>query len=893
MDSTRWSHIQDLFYKALSLPEPEQEAFLKSACGDDGEVLKEVTAMLAADRRKTSLLDRGLPDVAYRLVGSTVDAIPRQEIGPYRLKRVLGEGGMGVVWLAERSDTGNPVAIKFLPHAGLSPARQERFTREIRTLAKLKHSYIARFYDAGTLDDGTPWFVMEFVEGVRFTDYCQAPERTVEEQLQVFRMVCEAVQYAHRQGIIHRDLKPSNILVVADGTPRLLDFGIAKELRQFDEALELTRPELRFFSPGYAAPEWAHEGIVGLSTDVYSLGVILYEMLTGRLPFENPKLLPGKLDQGTSSPLPDKPSRVASGLTAAGRASNPAARLSRVVWNDLDDLCLKAIHLDPTQRYPSVEALLRDVDHFLNNEPLEARPPSLLYRTSKFVQRHRSAVLATTVACLLVACTVAVFTVRLIQSRAVAMAEAARTQRIQRFMLNLFQGGDKDAGPSADLRVITLIDRGVGGAQALSKEPAVQADLYQTLGTMYQKLGRFDRADALLQRSLQVRRRLREQDDSAEMKNLIALGLLRSEQGKFNEAEQLVSQALTHIQTRDPGNKPLLGEAESALGSVLVTGGKQAQSVEMLKKAIATIESTGGETTPEFAQTLGALADADMYLGRYEECELLNRRALAVDRRLYGERHPHIADDVGNLAQLQELRGNYAEAEQYERQALQIMQGWYGSDHPETARKMTTLASTLTYEAKYSESEDLLRQALRIMEKSYGSQHPRVAYAANALAGVELQEKKFKEAEEGDRRAMAIYRAAYGDADYRVAVTMGNLASVFSAEKRYGECERMLRDVVERFTKALGALNINTGVAQVRLGRTLLHEHRYKEAEEHTRAGYGILKDQTSSQTSYVQGALHDLAVEYAALNRPQDVERFNRELSMASASRKQTVSSK
>ncbi len=240
--------------------------------------------MLAADGHGTSLLDRGLHDVAYRMVGASFQAVALQEVGPYRLKQVLGEGGMGVVWLAEREDTATLVAIKFLPHAGLSPARRERFAREIKTLGKLKYPLIARLYDAGTLADGTPWFVMEYVEGLPFTVYCRERKLGIEQRLRLFRLVCEAVQYAHGQEIIHRDLKPSNILVEKDGNPRLLDFGIARELHSLSEPTDQTRAGLRFMSPDYAAPEWIRDGSVGFYTDVYSLGVILYEMLTGGSP---------------------------------------------------------------------------------------------------------------------------------------------------------------------------------------------------------------------------------------------------------------------------------------------------------------------------------------------------------------------------------------------------------------------------------------------------------------------------------------------------------------------------------------------------------------------------------------------------------------------------------
>lgn len=248
MDDAQWQRAPEIFLQATELEEEERDAFLRSACGTDVDLAREIHSMLAADSRKTSLLDRGLPSLAYEMVGHAGESVSAREFGPYKLVRVLGEGGMGVVWLAERSDAANRVAIKFLPHAALTPARSARFANEIRTLARLVHPYIARLYDAGALLDGTPWFVMEYVEGMPLTEYFRSLGPAVKEKLRVFRAVCQAVQYAHGQEIVHRDLKPSNVLIAKDGTPRLLDFGIARELHHLQQDSERTKPGLRFLS---------------------------------------------------------------------------------------------------------------------------------------------------------------------------------------------------------------------------------------------------------------------------------------------------------------------------------------------------------------------------------------------------------------------------------------------------------------------------------------------------------------------------------------------------------------------------------------------------------------------------------------------------------------------
>src|ERR1051326_1405845 len=470
MDSTRWQRIQTLFHDAADLPPSQQSVFLRSACGSDDELFAHVLAMLEEDQRSASLLDRQLAEVAHEALDEErPPQTTAREFGPYRVLRLLGEGGMGVVYLAERTDLGNQVAVKLLRDSWLSPARRERFSAEQKTLAQLNHQAIARLYDADTLPDGTPWFAMELVDGVPLTEYCRQHRCTIAERLQLFRQVCEAVLFAHQNAVIHRDLKPSNILVKADGTVKLLDFGIAKQIESLDVSVDQTMTALRLMTPAYAAPEQIRGDRIGIQTDVYSLGVILYELLTGQLPYDLSNLTPAEAASVIVGHEPGKPSTTA-------RRAGQLATLSKTAWADLDVLCLTAMHKDPARRYQSAEALIRDVDHYLKEEPLDARPDSLRYRVSKFVGRHRRSVIASALVMALLLGMAAFFTVRLAKARNAALDEAARTQRVQRFMMNLFQGGDEAAGPSDDLKVITLVDRGVQEAQGLNSDPNVQAE---------------------------------------------------------------------------------------------------------------------------------------------------------------------------------------------------------------------------------------------------------------------------------------------------------------------------------------------------------------------------------------------------------------------------------
>ncbi len=860
MDTARFKQIQALFLEAADLPEAEQHALLKTACGDDAELLAEVLAMLKEDASTGSLLDRDVAHAA-RLVLGEAGAMNAREFGPYRLIRPLGEGGMGVVYLAQREDLGSLVAIKILRDAWLSPARRERFSSEQRMLAQLNHPSIARLYDADTLPDGTPWFVMEYVAGVPITDYCRRQQSSIRDRLQLFRSVCDAVQYAHEHAVIHRDLKPSNILVKSGDEVRLLDFGIAKQLESLDQPADQTRTALRLMTPAYAAPEQIRGEQVGIFTDVYALGVILYELLAGRLPFDLSTRTPGEAERVLLEQEPERPSVA---TTERGKAS----------WPDLDVLCLTAMHKDTQRRYRSVEALIRDVDHYLGGEPLDARPDSLRYRLGKFVARNRRVVVASALGLAAVIALVVFFTVRLAIARNTAQATAVRLQRVQQFMLNLFEGGDKSAAPAEGLKVATIIDRGLKEAKTLKQEPEVQAQLYLTLGGIYQKLGNLPQADALLNSALDQRKSLFGPQHPEVAQSLVALGLLRVDQARFDEAERLIRQGLDETKRARPRDNAAIARATTALGKVLEARGAYDKAIPVLEEAVR-LQSGSGAATPELAATLKQLADTQFYAGHYDICDELNHRALSMHRQIFGDRHPQVAEDLINLGAVQFERAHYAEAEKFYRQALEINEAWYGKDHPEIASTLSMLGRALVFEKRYDEAVNLVERALAIQEHVYGPVHPRVANVLNELGTVALQRGKYDEAEARFRRMVEIYKTAYGEHHYLYALAYANLASVYLARNDFVSAEKMFREVVERYTEALSADHLYTGIGQIKLGRALAGQKRYAEAEGHLLAGYRILTKQTSPSVSWLQSARKELVTVYEALNQPEKAAQF------------------
>jgi len=893
MDSARWQKIQTLFHEALERPETDRRAFLDARCKDEPGLAGDVLILLDEDASGDSILDRDIAQAADQVFGDTLPtSLPFREFGPYRIIKEIGEAGMGVVYLAEREDLGSQVAIKVLRDAELSPARRRRFAIEQRTLARLNHPGIARLYDANTTPEGTPFFVMEYVEGIPLTDFCRQRHSTIAARLRLFRAVCEAVLYAHRQAVIHRDLKPSNILVKDDGSVRLLDFGIAKRLENLGEDIDQTIAGLRLMTPAYASPEQMRGEQVGIQTDVYSLGVVLYELLAGRVPFNLSKLTPAQAEKAVTEKEAERPSVAAGEAEAAEGNTHRGVVASKSAWTDLDVLCLTAIHKDTQQRYQSLEALLRDVDHFLKGEPLEARPDTVSYRLRKFATRHRGSLTVVGTVFVLVAALVVFFVVRLANERRTSLAEAARTERIQKFMTNLFQGGGADAGPAVDLRVVTLLDRGAQEAQSLNSEPETQAELYQTLGNLYENVGKLDRADSLLSLALNERRSLFGPDHPQVAETLASLGLLRDNQGQLPEAERLVREGLAIAKRHYPANHPAVAQAATALGQVLADRGAYASAIPILEDVVR-VQTAKGGATPELAVGLEQLAEAQFAAGHYEISQSLNERLLPLARQIYGDHDPRVADTLLTLGQIQHNLGHYPEAEKFERQALEITQSWYGKDSPESAQYMTIFARTLVYEDRFDEAVDLLQQSLAINERIFGKVHTSVASPLNDLGHAASKRGNYDLAEQYFKREGDIYRAVYGERHPLFATALSNLGSVYMDRQEWARAEAILRSVIPIYIESQSANSINTGIARFKLGRTILRQKRYREAETQTRAAYDTLISQMDPKVSWLKSARQDLVEEYSALNQPDQAAKFRAEIAALDAKPTQVANKK
>jgi len=753
MDSGRWRQIQSVFHDAAVLPQAERLAFLETACAGDEQLRVEVLAMLEQDDGRDSLLDRSLADIAQQTLASPGPPLAK-EFGPYRILRLLGEGGMGVVYLAERKDLGTEVAIKVLRDAWLSPARRERFASEQRTLAQLNHPSIARLYDAATLEDGAPYFVMEYVEGTPLTKYCLDNKCSIKVRLRLFRSVCEAVQHAHGHAVIHRDLKPSNILVKNDGTVRLLDFGIAKQIESLDFEIDQTITGLRLMTPAYASPEQIRGDRVGISTDVYSLGVILYELLTGMPPFDLSNLTPAEAATIITEHEPGKPSSAIRRTPPAQVASN-APSLSKMEWADLDVLCLTAMHKDPQRRYRSVEALIRDVDHYLKGEPLEARPDTLPYRVGKFVARHRPAVIAGGSVVGVVLALVVFFTLRLARERDNANRQTAIATAVNQFLSDdlIGRGNPFQTGKAAETLLDAIKQASPDIDHKFSNEPQVAARLHLTIAQALDNRSNFPEARDEYQRAHDL---------------FVHTAGTLSEDAISVELQRAAMEARSFQAGAIPAAKSLVTEQEALLTKIKQPREDLAVWLLTAKGMIALVESDAKSANQYFKQASDRasrlpnfdeiarynlrqrLAFTYIRLGDGRTAEQLARELIAAYSQASGPDSPYVLRVRLNLAQAFMIEKKFSESVQEANAIYPDFLSKFGPDHQLTMQLLTTRAQS---EGSLGLLDDSTRDDLAIYAIAVKKQGPLSFYSIAALSDASVAQCRAHHLLEGEQNA--------------------------------------------------------------------------------------------------------------------------------------------
>jgi len=787
MSPERWQKVLSIFHEALDRPADERDALLEEACSGDSALRQDVARLLDADAR-ASILETGAPGLRLAIER---DRLADTEIGPYHVDTEIGRGGMGVVYRATRTDIGSIVALKMLRERFPSTERVERFLQEQQVLGRLQHPSIARFLDAGLTVDGTPFFVMEYVDGTPITKACR--DLGLRDRLERFLDVCDAVQHAHRQLVVHRDIKPSNVFVTPDGEVKLLDFGIAKLLK---EDARLTQTSERLLTPAYAAPEQVRAEDVSTATDVYALGALLYEMLAEVRPLDVDGLAFPEAAERIIKDEPAPPSR---------RAASTGSLLSPTrLHGDLDTICLTALRKEPDRRYASVEALRDDVERFLASRPITARPDSLSYRAAKFVRRNRAWAVASTAALLVLGAVLTFYTARLTEERDRATEQAAIAESVTAFLVETLEEGDPNSAAGDTLTIYDVVDRAEERAGSLADEPLVQANVLDAIGRVRYIHGDLEPADSLFTRALALRREALRAGHPDIAASLNHIAEVRSMQGRYASADSLLETSLALYQHSDEEAETMIHPLR-LLAKVRYRQGQSAAADSLYERVLEMQRRTQTLTAEGVADVHQERGMAKFQQGDYEGAAHTYREAIRRFEQVHPDGHHATASAMANLASIERVAGNYDAAAEGYRESLTLTQRILGERHINVALIQNNLAVTYYRQGRVEQAAAMMRQNLELRQDLLGPDHPAVATAHNNLGDMLRALGDPAAAEAQFRTALKIRQTTLGPDHARTLTTRHNLATLFAERGDRSRAEKIWRDVLDRLRNTLGS----------------------------------------------------------------------------------------
>ena len=898
MDRERRQQIEQLFEAALDREPDARHEHLAVACADDPTLHAEVEALLAAHELAERLFDE---DALRR--PSAERAAP-ERIGPYRITGELGRGGMGTVYLAERADGqfDHRVAIKITNALGGRPDSDglvRRFLAERRMVARLEHPNIVRLLDGGTTSDGRPDCVMEYVPGTPIDEHCDQRRLDVEARLRLFCAAARAAHHAHRNLIVHRDLKPSNILVTDDGEVKLVDFGIAKSLEEVDGPDgPITRTGHHVLTPEYASPEQIKGEAITTATDVYALGLVLYEMLCGR---RAQRIGEGSFHAIVQAVLKSEPPRPSAALlraedpaadddhppatpeqVAAARGTTPG-RLHHALRGDLDRIVLRALEKVPERRYPSAEALAADVERYLNGRPVVARGDSAAYRARKFVRRHACSVAASVAFAVLLggyAVTVTVQAERVRTALDQARIEADRGSQLGTLLIGLFETPRRAGEAPCDcIAVRRLLQRGLARAEELNLQPEARALTLTTLGRVYRHLGEYDRAAPLLERALALHRDVYGDQHLNTVEARVALAEVYRNLYRVAPAESLLREALATERALLGPEHPRVARTLTELSRTRRDAGDLVTAERLAREALEMRRRAYRGDHPDVAQGTNYLAGLLRRRGDFAHAGPLYEQALAMRRRLYHGDHLDIAESLSDIAMLQERMGDLTGAERLCQEALAMYRRLLGEDHPLVATTTANLGLIVGRRGDADSAEHLLRRALATQRHVFGDAHPQVAMGERLLALQLARRGAYAEAAEHYRVSLAVLRAAFGDDHPEVALSLHGLGRVLRQQGDLTAAEPLLREALRIRRASLGAEHPLTANTLDELGALLVARggrEALTEAEPLLLRALAIRR-RTAADSADAAESAGWLATLYEAAGRTRDAANYRR----------------
>ncbi|HEY3741409.1 MAG TPA: serine/threonine-protein kinase [Bryobacteraceae bacterium] len=831
MTNETWQRLQIIVDEALDLDPEEREAYLERACADDQSLAEQARELIAADAQDSHFLEVA---VASRAASVIRDGMP-DTIGRYRIVRILGHGGMGLVYEAEQDQPKRRVALKVVRPGLATPELLLRFEQEQQFLGRLRHPGICHIYEAGTAEAGygpQPYFAMELISGKPLLEYSAIHNLDLPAKLTLMTRICEAVEHAHQKGIIHRDLKPGNILVDDTGQPKILDFGVARVTDSDTRATRQTDVGQLIGTLAYMSPEQMLADPLELDTrsDVYALGVIFYELLTGRLPY---KVEGRALPEAVRAVQQEEP--------------DPLRSINTMFRGDIETISAKALEKDRARRYASAASFGGDLERYLKNEPIEARPPSTVYQLQKFARRNKALVFGFAAVLL----TLSIGIVLSAREAVKAAREAATAAAISNFLQNdlLAQASatvqaSANTKPDPDLKVRTVLDRAAAGiAGKFDHQPVVEAAVRQTIATTYLDLGLFAQAQKQLTRALELRKtalgeehpdtlktmdalaysyrlegayarseelyrdvvdrrkRVLGENHPDTLKSMNDLGVLYLYRDKYHEAEELHARVwqLRRSLLGDRHRDTLLSMSNLALA--YMNEGKSAQAVELFRQCAALQQQTLGKNHPDLQRTLNHLGTAYYNLGQFTEAAATYSQVVDIRKQTLGPEHPDTLVAMNNLANVYLDRGDVDQAEQMDRHILEVLRKKFGDEHPDTLRSLINLAVVNRARGNYAEAESLARQVITVRKRVLGPEHPNTLWAIDCLGRIQLGRGDYRGAEQTYTDVVSSRRRVLGPQHPRTLDSVEFLADTLLREGKFAEAEARAREVISGLGK--------------------------------------------------------------------------------------------
>jgi eukaryotic-like serine/threonine-protein kinase len=827
MTSERWQRLQSLFDQALALDPDARATFVASACRDDAGLREQLLALLLASS-DDDLFDQRVESAIVYTLQRDAELLPGQSIGRYKVIGILGRGGMGAVYLAERADKEyeQQVAIKIVCDGTLSQRIVARLRSERQILANLNHPHIARLIDGGATQDGIPYLVMEYVEGRRIDQYCKEQQLDIKQRLALFQQVCAAVQYAHQLLVIHRDIKPSNILVTASGSAKLLDFGIAKLVDpQSTNSMDLTQVHERVLTPEHASPEQMRGEPVSTASDIYALGVLLYELLTKNKPFEFAGKPFAQIEKIICEQMPSKPSEKINDRANA-----------HMLRGDLDLIVMKALHKDSTRRYASASTLADDIENYLCNRPVVARPDSTAYRAAKFWRRNRWAVSSAVAVLVTVVAMTTFYTIRLANARNEAERQAQKSKLVADYLVDMFRSASPDVSQGKTITAVDLLHKGEETLDSnISKHPEIQAELADAMATSYYALGEAESAKRLFDKAVTLQMG-QDGDDLHYAHVLASRGEVKSTLNDIAGAEVDLQEAL-QLQQSNPQTPPL----ESARTLLLLSENYSEQN--SFDKALNYVDRAQSIIAAERAQDTvigadAAVVQASLLLEKteYVRAEHLLRDAVATRQRILGARHPDTISTQELLGIAVRRSGRFREALVILEQVLAEKRVVLGQEHPDVGAALTLIGSVETQLGHYQRADVLLRDSAKIAHDKVGPENRQYAAAIRSIANNELARGNYKHAEQLYRQAIAIQSKTLPSEDQELQRERMLLSAAIREQGRLAEADKLLEPVI-RFFETYENQQVMQGSIWFEASRLRLLQNRVDDARTYLLRG--------------------------------------------------------